>query len=69
MATLAEFFDVQEEDDLDMEIEDEDDEEEENISWRHLVAHEMGDVTFVDTPVDGVLFECTKKGTYRTIKA
>jgi hypothetical protein len=59
----GEFFDVQEEADLDIEIED-DEEEEDNMSWRHLIGHEMGDVTFVDTPVDRVLFEGTKKGTY-----
>jgi hypothetical protein len=40
MATLVEFFDIQEKED--------------HITCSHLNDHEMGDVNFVDTAVDGV---------------
>jgi hypothetical protein len=63
MTTLDEFFDLQEEDDQEIEIEEEDDEED-NRTWRHLAGYEMGNVTFMDTPVDGILLESTKKGIY-----
>jgi hypothetical protein len=63
MTTLDEFFDLQEEDDQEIEIEEEDDDED-NRTWRHLAGYEMGNVTFVDTLVDGILLESTKKGMY-----
>jgi hypothetical protein len=61
MATLEEFFNAEDEDDMDIAFE-EDEEEEDMGTWRHLLGEEMGDVNVVDSPVDEVLFESTKKG-------